>query len=393
MRTTIGEICVPTESFDPSRRPDTTFQYVDISAVDNQRKKIVAARTVIGKDAPSRARNLIREGDVIVATTRPNLNAVALVPPELDGEICSTGFCVLRPSARVDSQYLFFTAQTPEFVESLSELARGANYPAVSDKQILKQAVSVPELAIQRRIASRLKDQMEAVEQARQHAKSQIDTAALLPARFLMGVFQSPEVEAWPRRDVGDAFNFLTSRSINLKGKAAVRAVTTACLLETGFTELGVKDALMMDGDVADAMIEPGEILIARSNTPALVGRAALFEGSVQRLVASDLTIRLRCRDGLEPGFAAAWFSYQFITGYWRERASGASDTMKKIGRAQLAATDIPIPPLATQRSIAARLRGQFEQLQQLKSVLSDQLAALDQLPGAYLREAFGNLE
>lgn len=176
-------------------------------------------------------------------------------------------------------------------------------------------------------------------------------------------------------------------------GKEAVRAVTTACLLETGFTEAGVKDALMMEADVADAMIEPGEILIARSNTPALVGRAALFEGSDQRLVASDLTIRLRCRDGLEPGFAAAWFSYQFVTGYWRERASGASDTMKKIGRAQLASTDIPIPAIKTQRRIAARLREQFEHLQQLKAALSDQLAALDRHPGAYLREAFGGLQ
>ncbi|MEI6676085.1 MAG: hypothetical protein WCO57_13000 [Verrucomicrobiota bacterium] len=238
-----------------------------------------------------------------------------------------------------------------------------------------------------------MKDQMEAVEQARQRAQVQLAAAALLPARFLMEVFQSPEVDAWPRQCVGDSFDFLTARSINLKGKAAVRAVTTACLLETGFTEVGVKDALMMDGDVADAVIEPGEILIARSNTPALVGRAALFEGSAQRLVASDLIIRLRCRAGLEPGFAAAWFSYQFVTGYWRERASGASDTMKKIGRAQLAATDIPIPEIKTQRRIAARLREQFEQLQQLKSALSDQLAALDQLPGAYLREAFGNLE
>ena len=393
MMTTLGEICLPTESYDPCRKPATSFQYVDISAVDNQRKRIVRARTVMGKDAPSRARNRVCEGDVIVATTRPNLNAVALVPHELDGEICSTGFCVLRPSARVDPHYLFFTVQTSAFVEALSELARGANYPAVSDKQILKQPISLPDLPTQRRLASRLKAQMAAVEQARQVAQTQHAAAAILPARLLKEVFQSPEAGAWPRQTVGDALDFLPARSINLRGKAAVRAVTTACLLETGFTESGVKDALMMEGDVADAFIQPGEILIARSNTPALVGRAALFEGSTQRLVASDLTIRLRCRDGLEPGFAAACFSHLFVAGYWRERASGASDTMKKIGRAQLAATEISVPPLKTQRLIAARLREQFATIQRLQAALAAQLAALDQLPGAYLREAFGKLQ
>jgi len=42
---------------------------------------------------------------------------------------------------------------------------------------------------------------------------------------------------------------------------------------------------------------------------------------------------------------------------------------------------------------IAGRLRVQFEQLQQLKAALTIQLEALDKLPGAYLREAFGGLQ
>jgi hypothetical protein len=52
----------------------------------------------------------------------------------------------------------------------------------------------------------------------------------------------------------------------------------------------------------------------------------------------------------------------------------------------------LPVPLLQTQRGIAARLREQFAHLQQLKSALNTQLEALDKLPGAYLREAFGSL-
>ncbi|MBL9179359.1 MAG: restriction endonuclease subunit S [Verrucomicrobiaceae bacterium] len=365
---------------------------MDISAVDNRSKKVVAAKTLLGADAPSRARNAVRAGDVIIATTRPNLNAVACIPLELDESVCSTGFCVLRPSKCVDADFLFYTVQTPAFVEALTELARGANYPAVSDKQVLSQPVELPDLPTQRRLATHLKSQMTAVEETRRRVEEQAKAAASLPTRLLKEIFQEDETNEWPVRSVGDACDFLPARSINLKGTAAVRAVTTACLQETGFTESGVKDALMMEDDVADARISSGEIMIARSNTPALVGRVALFEGSKQPLVASDLTIRLRARDGVVPAYAAAWFSYLFVTGYWQERASGASDTMKKIGRAQLAATDIPIPPLKTQRQIAARLREQFTHLQQLQKALGTQLEALDKLPGAFLREAFGSL-
>ena len=64
-----------------------------------------------------------------------------------------------------------------------------------------------------------------------------------------------------------------------------------------------------------------------------------------------------------------------------------------KINLGNLAKVPLPLPPLKTQRRSAARLRGQFECLQQLKAALTDQLAAIDRLPGAYLREAFGGLQ
>lgn len=73
-----------TGSRNPTKAPDESFVYVDVAAVDNGVKTITGARPVLGSDAPSRARKLIRRGDVLVSTVRPNLNAVAMVPPDLD---------------------------------------------------------------------------------------------------------------------------------------------------------------------------------------------------------------------------------------------------------------------------------------------------------------------
>ena len=96
----IGEQVDPVSSWTPERDdPDGVFTYVDLSAVDQDAKIVSGARELACAEAPSRARQLIRAGDVLVSTVRPNLNGVALVPPELDGATASTGFCVLRPRA------------------------------------------------------------------------------------------------------------------------------------------------------------------------------------------------------------------------------------------------------------------------------------------------------
>ena len=137
----LDAVCIRlTGTRDPRTKPDQPFRYVDISSVDNRLKRVTGAKQLLGKDAPSRARQMIRANDVLVATTRPNLNAVALVPKELDGEICSTGFCVLRSNGEVEPESLFAFVQAETFVRSLSELVKGALYPAVRTNKFARRS-------------------------------------------------------------------------------------------------------------------------------------------------------------------------------------------------------------------------------------------------------------
>jgi hypothetical protein len=146
-------VCEPTGQRDPRDQPQVVFRYVDISSIDRERKIISGPVELLGSEAPSRARKEIRSGDVLVSTVRPNLNAVAIVPDDLDGQIASTGFCVLRAKKEtIVPQYLFRFCQTTQFVESLSTRVRGAHYPAVSDSAIKEMEVPLPPLSEQRRI-------------------------------------------------------------------------------------------------------------------------------------------------------------------------------------------------------------------------------------------------
>src|SRR5262249_47023148 len=102
----LDAVCLKRPLVDPRKNPREEFDYVDIAAVSNLKFRIETTKRYCGGEAPSRARKPIFAGDVIFATTRPYLRSVARVPEHLNGQICSTGFCVLRPSHRVTSEWL-----------------------------------------------------------------------------------------------------------------------------------------------------------------------------------------------------------------------------------------------------------------------------------------------
>src|ERR1700683_22304 len=187
----LSSVCGSKETTDPTRMPDKSFQYVDIGSVSNERFQITEAREILGRSAPSRARKLIRHGDVIFATTRPYLRSIAQVPHELDGQICSTGFCVLRPTQQVISDWLFYSVLSRDFLAQITSRMRGASYPAVSDRDVLEAEIPVPSPAEQYRIVVRIKDCTERIEEMeRLGQESLLDAEAVLPS-VLNEVFES----------------------------------------------------------------------------------------------------------------------------------------------------------------------------------------------------------
>ncbi|WP_312783909.1 restriction endonuclease subunit S [Acidovorax temperans] len=149
----IGTLCVNTEQVTPDAEAE--FIYVDIASVDRETKKITSPQRMLGKDAPSRARKLIKTGDTIVSTTRPNLNAVALVDQTLDGQIASTGFDVLRAPG-LDPRWLGYLVRTSAFVDAMSSLVQGALYPAIRGKDVRSFTAPIAPEKEQKRIADKL---------------------------------------------------------------------------------------------------------------------------------------------------------------------------------------------------------------------------------------------
>ncbi|MBU4400973.1 MAG: hypothetical protein KKE86_16790 [Planctomycetes bacterium] len=139
---------------DPTLQPDVAFQYVDISSVDVYLGYICNPTELTGEEAPSRARKLIKAFNVIASTCRPTRGAIAVVPPALHGEICSTGFSVLECMEGVNPYYLHFVLRLPSTLEQFRKFSTGSSYPAILDSDIMKTLVPYVDVDEQDAIAA-----------------------------------------------------------------------------------------------------------------------------------------------------------------------------------------------------------------------------------------------
>ncbi|MEI7513685.1 MAG: restriction endonuclease subunit S, partial [bacterium] len=133
---TLGEVLEKTETVDPTKKPNEEFIYLDVSSVNKETKEIENATVLQGKNAPSRARKLVRTNDVIFATVRPTHSRVALITEKYDKQVCSTGYFVLRAKEFLSNNLVYYYLLTYSFNKQMEKLQKGASYPAVTDSEV-----------------------------------------------------------------------------------------------------------------------------------------------------------------------------------------------------------------------------------------------------------------
>lgn len=140
------------ETLGEKTNPDTSVRYIDISSIE--RTGIVASpRELTFVDAPSRARRVVRQGDILVSTVRPYLRAFARVDLDSSNLIASTGFAVLTPQPNVDGDFLYQFILSDRFVKFLQERMVGSNYPAVNSADVAMCPMPLPPIEQQNKIS------------------------------------------------------------------------------------------------------------------------------------------------------------------------------------------------------------------------------------------------
>ncbi|MEK0290323.1 restriction endonuclease subunit S [Caldifermentibacillus hisashii] len=130
------------------------IKYIDISSIDNYKNKITSYKEYIGSEAPSRAQQVVQKGDILISTVRPNLKNVAMVQDNFENLICSTGFCVIRCTDKLNNNFIFHLVKSDSFTKNLVRKTTGANYPAVKNSDIYDEIIIYPPIDLQEKFSN-----------------------------------------------------------------------------------------------------------------------------------------------------------------------------------------------------------------------------------------------
>lgn len=143
------------------KKPNCDFCYIDIGSVNNEEQILNKSETVLSADkAPSRARKIVKFGDILYSTVRPYLHNMCIINRSFTFEpIASTGFAVLTCHSNYLNEFLFMYMMSPIFDEyaNRNENSRGVAYPAINDSRLSVALIPVPPVSEQQRIIDKYK--------------------------------------------------------------------------------------------------------------------------------------------------------------------------------------------------------------------------------------------
>ena len=390
----IGKIVVKAKQRDPRKKPDETFQYVDVSSVSNESFKITSATPTIGSEAPSRARKAIETDDVLFATVRPTLKRIALVPQKHDGAIASTGYCVLRcDKAKADPGFVYFFLITDHFNARMAGLERGASYPAVRDSDVKDSWLPLPPIPEQKKIAHILSMVQRAIEAQERIIQNTTELKkALMHKLFTEGLRGEPQKqteiglvpETWdvvPLEQIAESFQYGTSVKCgyDVRGKAVLRIPNVV----GGAVDISdLKFGKPKPNEIDNLRLQLGDLLFVRTNgVKGNAGRCSMFEGEVEDCYFASYLIRVRLDPSkMNPTFLNEYSRTETGSSFLSGKSIRTADGKFNINSGMLKTMFVPVPAIGEQKEIASALAlidAKFSSARTKKTVLQDLFRSL----------------
>lgn len=165
----LREVCeINPETTDPKAKFGAgDFVYIDISSVENGTGRVSLENRLSVDKAPSRARRVVKNNDVIISTVRPNLKAFAILQNLPDKIIASTGFAILRAKSSLEPYYLYLTIRSSSSIDQMVARMGKGSYPSINQNDVEQIKIPFPPLPVQREIIGEIEGYQKVIDGAR----------------------------------------------------------------------------------------------------------------------------------------------------------------------------------------------------------------------------------
>ena len=328
-----------------------------------------------------------RAGDILMSVRAP----VGPINFATERICIGRGLAAIRAGEEVNRDFLFYALLA---MQDQIQGNEGAVFPSINRKQIESLPLSFPPIPEQERIVAILDEAFVAIATATANAERNLANAREVFESHLNALFSqngngwdqvrplSELLSTQPRNGWSPPRKYQTGSGFPVLTLSAV----------TGFEYDGSKVTLSSAPTQRDAhyWLQPGELLVTRSNTPKLVGHVAIYDGSPKEAICPDLIMKMT----INAAVADTRFVYYYLRtakmrGYITSRATGASSTMKKIGKKVVQGFPVPVPALAEQISVVTSLDSLGAEARQLELVYRHKNQLLTELKQSILHKAF----
>ena len=266
----------------------------------------------------------------------------------------------------------------------LAAQAQGATITGISSKTLKSITIPVAPLETQRRIVEELR----AIEAQKVAANSILKSfSALVKSRFVemfgdgrlfnhmpllacvkaIESGRSPKCESYPRKGTKP-------------GVLKLSGISSGSYLEHENKALPLEGPFLKEKEIAK-----GDILLARKNTPELVGRCVLVRETAGHIMFPDIVFRMHPNDNVDGTYLSHLLGGPYLDKV-RSLAHGSAKSMSNIPKRELAQMSVPLPPLSLQREFAAFAA----EVDKSRVVVQKQIERLQTLYDSLAQEYFG---
>jgi type I restriction enzyme S subunit len=349
---------------DPSFYPD--LPHIAPNHIESQTGRLLPWTTVAG-DGVTSSKHLFQPGQVLYSKIRPYLAKATLAPFK---GLCSADMYPL--DTELNSRFLLYWLLTKDFTQHASLVQGRTVLPKINREQLDRLPAPVAPLAEQDRIVAVIEEQFSrldagvaALERVRQNLK-----------RLRAAIFEAAVTEwvgeGFPQICLGEVLRepLRNGHSSKADPLGSVPILTLTAVTLGDFGSHNVKMTAADPRRVRDLWIQPGDLLIERSNTRELVGTACLYRGRPNLAVYPDLLIRARVDGRVMSEYAELVLKSPRSRRYFQQKAQGISGTMPKIDQRTIENLSFTLPSLEVQAVIVEKAERELTLLDSLQMAL-----------------------